>query len=279
MKKVLFTSLLVSVVLTSCVSKKQFTDLQAENDQTKSELVTAKANLAKFKLENERAISNSKSLQSQVDYLKNHNTQMLDRLQDLSILSNKESDNVKNTLNKINEQDKYIKGIRGAMARKDSMNMALVLNLKGALADVNDSDIQIKVEKGVVFISISDKLLFNSGSYRVSNKAVNVLGKVAKVLKAKPDIDVMVEGHTDNKTIKTAVLQDNWDLSVKRATSVVRILQHKFGITPVRLTAAGRSSYVPIAPNDTKADRAKNRRTRIIILPKLDQFFDLLKKQ
>jgi len=279
MKKVLFTALLVSVVLTSCVSKKQFTDLQAKNDQTNKELVTAKANLAKCKLDKEKDASNAKSLQAQVDYLKNHNTQMLDRLQDLSILSSKESDNVKSTLEKINEQDKYIKGIQSAMARKDSMNMALVLNLKGALADINDSDIQIKVEKGVVFISISDKLLFNSGSYRVSKKAVNVLGKVAKVLKAQPDIDVMVEGHTDNKTIKTAVLQDNWDLSVKRATSVVRILQHKFGINPVRLTAAGRSSYVPVAPNDSKSDRAKNRRTRIIILPKLDQFFDLLKKQ
>jgi chemotaxis protein MotB len=154
--------------------------------------------------------------------------------------------------------------------------MALVMNLKGAIGNMQDEDINIKVDKGVVFIDISDKLLFKSGKYEITPQAKEVLGKVATVLKSQPDIEFMVEGHTDNVAYKNGVLQDNWDLSVKRSTSVVRILQSEYGIDPAKMAAAGRSEYNPVADNSSAENRAKNRRTRIVILPKLDQFFKLL---
>jgi len=156
------------------------------------------------------------------------------------------------------------------------LNMALVMNLKGAIGNLDDEDINIKVDKGVVYIDISDKLLFKSGSYDVTDKAKTVLGKVALVLKNQPDIEFMVEGHTDNVPYHGGVLLDNWDLSVKRATSVVRILQNQYGLDPAKIAAAGRSQYKPLQDNSTKEGKAANRRTRIVILPQLDQFFKLL---
>jgi chemotaxis protein MotB len=162
-------------------------------------------------------------------------------------------------------------------SRRDSINLAVAFNLKKVLNNgLNDDDIQVNIEKTIVYISIADKLLFKSGSYKVSSRATSILKKVADVINAQPEMDVMVEGHTDSKTIKTDVLDDNWDLSVKRSTSIVRILQNEFDVTPARLIAAGRSSYVPLVENDTPENMAKNRRTKIIIMPKLDQFFDLL---
>lgn len=154
--------------------------------------------------------------------------------------------------------------------------MALVMNLKGAIGNLDDEDINIKVDKGVVFIDISDKLLFKSGKYQVTKEAMTVLGKVATVLKNQPDIEFMVEGHTDNVPYRSGVLLDNWDLSVKRATAVVRILQNEYGLDPSKIAAAGRGEYLPIADNSTKEGKAANRRTRIVILPQLDQFFKLL---
>ena len=153
------------------------------------------------------------------------------------------------------------------------------MNLKGAIGNLDDKDINIKVEKGVVYIDISDKLLFKSGSYDVTEKAKEVLGKVAKVLSNQPNIEFMVEGHTDSVRFKNNLLLDNWDLSVKRATSVVRILQNNYGLDPTHITAAGKSEYAPIADNTTAEGRAANRRTRIVILPQLDQFFKLLEKK
>ena len=154
--------------------------------------------------------------------------------------------------------------------------MALVMNLKGAIGNLDDKDINIKVDKGVVYIDISDKLLFKSGSYDITAQANTVLGKVALVLKNQPDIEFMVEGHTDNVSYKKGVLMDNWDLSVKRATAVVRVLQNQYGLDPAKMAAAGRGEYMPLTTNDTPEGRAVNRRTRIVILPQLDQFFKLL---
>jgi chemotaxis protein MotB len=153
-----------------------------------------------------------------------------------------------------------------------------VTSLKGVLGNIADEDIEINVEKGVVYVSISDKLLFRSGSFSVNKAAKDVLGKVAKVINDKPELEFMVEGHTDNVPIKVEGTQDNWDLSVRRATAIVRILQNDFGVAPERMTAAGRGEYIPVADNDSSAGRAKNRRTRIVVLPKLDQFYDLINK-
>ena len=204
---------------------------------------------------------------------------MLDRLSDLSVLSQSGAENIKKSLEALNEQNKYIKDLTGRMQAKDSMNLALVMNLKRSLNDVNDEDVTVEVKKGVVYISLSDKMLFKSGSYDIQTKAETVLGKIAKVVNDHNDPDILVEGHTDNVPINTACLKDNWDLSAMRATAVVRSLQRKYGVAPERMTAGGRSEYVPKANNATADGKSLNRRTEIVILPKLDQFFQLLEQQ
>jgi len=175
-------------------------------------------------------------------------------------------------------KDNMIFSLQTSLAQRDSLNMALVMNLKGAIGNLDDKDINIKVDKGVVYIDISDKMLFKSGSYNITDKASEVLGKVALVLKNQKDIEFMVEGHTDNVPFKKDDLLDNWDLSVKRATAVVRVLQNKYGLDPTKMTAAGRSEYQPLNTNETAEGKASNRRTRIVILPQLDQFFKLLER-
>jgi chemotaxis protein MotB len=219
-----------------------------------------------------------KSLEAQVVDLKANSNQILGQMKDLSIISGAQAESIKKSLDNIGVKDAYIKDLQSAINRKDSMNMALVINLKSAIGNIADQDINVKVDKGVVYVDISDKLLFKSGSYDVTEKAMVVLGKVASVINAQPEIEFMVEGHTDNVSFKSGVLEDNWDLSVKRATSVVRILQTKYHVPANRMTAAGRGEYVPIAPNTTSEGKAANRRTRIVIIPQLDQFFKLLEK-
>jgi len=215
-------------------------------------------------------------LTKQNAFLKENNTQALKQLQDMSVISAQQAQSITKSLENIVAKDVYIQDLQKAMQHKDSLNLALVMNLKGAIGDLNDQDINVKVDKGVIYIDISDKLLFKSGSYDVTEKAKTVLGKVATVLKNQPDMEFMVEGHTDNIPYKRGVLLDNWDLSVKRATSVVRILQNKYGLPPAKISAAGRSEYVSVADNNTPDGRAANRRTRVIVLPQLDQFFKLL---
>jgi chemotaxis protein MotB len=152
--------------------------------------------------------------------------------------------------------------------------------MKGASGNLDDQEINVKIDKSVVYIDISDKLLFKTGSYDITERASEVLGKVALVLKNQPNIEFMVEGHTDNVAYKGAgAIMDNWDLSVKRATAIVRVLQNKYGLDPAKMAAAGRAEYLPVAPNDTPEGRAANRRTRIVILPQLDQFFKLLERK
>jgi chemotaxis protein MotB len=203
----------------------------------------------------------------------------MEQLKDLSVITGAQAESIKKSLENIGAKDIYIRDLQGSIARKDSLNMALVMNLKGALGNLEDQDINVKVDKGVVYVDISDKLLFKTGSYDVTERAKVVLGKVAKVLAAQPEIEFMVEGHTDNVAISTDELNDNWDLSVKRATTIVRILQKSYGLDPKRMTAAGRSEYLPLSDNSTAAGRATNRRTRIVVLPQLDQFFKLLERK
>jgi chemotaxis protein MotB len=273
------------LVFTSCVSRKTLKAeqdkyaklntfyMQVQDDLRKCRVDEAEASRRKALLETEIT-----GLNKQVDFLKENNNTVLNQLKDLSVISSSQAESIKKSLDNIGAKDSYIQSLQSAIARKDSLNMALVMNLKGALSDINDTDVEIKVEKGVVFISISDKMLFKSGSSEVSDKAMTVLGKVAQVLNSKPEIEFMVEGHTDNVAIKNNCIADNWDLSVKRATSVIRILQNKFNIDPKRMTAGGRGEYIPLKTNDTAEGKAANRRTRIVILPQLDQFFQLLEK-
>ncbi|HEX2627410.1 MAG TPA: OmpA family protein [Chitinophagaceae bacterium] len=235
----------------------------------------------KSALEGDNATLNTKisDLNKQIDFLKANSTQALQQLQDLSVISAQQADNIKKSLENIGAKDAYIQTLQQSLQRKDSLNLALVMNLKGAVGNMDDQDINIKVDKGVVYIDISDKVLFKSGKYEVTSQAKTVLGKVAAVLKAQPDIEFMVEGHTDNVPYRSGVLLDNWDLSVKRATAIVRILQNQYGLDPAKMAAAGRSEYKPLVANDSPDNKAANRRTRILILPQLDQFFQLLEKK
>jgi chemotaxis protein MotB len=219
------------------------------------------------------------ALNKQNAFLKENSTQALKELENMSVISSTQAESIRKSLENIGAKDAVIQSLQSELAKKDSINLVLVQNLKGAIGDLGDSDINIKIDKDVVYIDISDKLLFNSGSYTVTSKAKMVLGKVAKVLKNQPDIEFMVEGNTDNVPYRRGDLLDNWDLSVKRATAVVRILQNQYGLEPSHISASGRSEYHPVAANDTPQGRALNRRTRIIILPQLDQFFKLLEKK
>ncbi len=258
-----------ALLLSSCVSQKKYNELETKQRETQDQLNTATVKLNSCLDEKER-------LNSQVATLNNTNAALLNNVGNLATLSKKEAENMERSLESIKEKDLAIRSMQDAMNKKDSVTLALVTSLKGALGNLNDEDIEINVEKGVVYVSISDKLLFDSGRYNVTSRAKEVLGKVATVVNNKPNIEFMVEGHTDDKAISTSMFEDNWDLSVKRATSVVRVLQDEFGVEPARMTAAGRSYYVPIASNETAEGRAKNRRTRIVVLPKLDQFYSMI---
>jgi chemotaxis protein MotB len=275
--------LLSSIFLFSCVSSKKYKAEQARYLQLNTTYTQLQASLKNCETEKDAVSRQKDLLQTEVDnlnkqvaFLKEHNTQTLKQLQDLSVITSSQAASINKSLENIGAKDVYIQDLQASMARKDSLNMALVMNLKGAVGNLDDKDINIKVEKGVVYIDISDKLLFKSGSYDITAGANTVLGKVALVLKNQPDIEFMVEGHTDNIAFKRGILLDNWDLSVKRATAVVRVLQNQYGLDPAHIAAAGRAEYKPITANDTEEGRAINRRTRIVILPQLDQFFKLL---
>jgi len=222
-------------------------------------------------------------LQQQVDQLKDQmnktqdaNTSLLDRMADLSVINKSGAESIQNSLENLTRQNAYIQDLTNKIHEKDSINFALVNNLKRSLVDQNDEDIQVEVRGSAVYVSIADDMLFQSGSAVISPKAESILAKVAQIINDHDAINVLVEGHTDNVPMSNDRVRDNWDLSVLRATSVVRELQTKHYVEPSRLTAAGRSYYVPKADNDTQAGRSKNRRTEIIITPQLDQFFKLL---
>ena len=262
---------MAALLLSSCVSNKKYAELEAKQRETQDQLNTATVKL-------NHCLEQKDQMTAQISTLNNSNAALMNNVGDLATLSKKEAENMERSLERIKEKDLAITKMQDAINKKDSVTLALVTSLKGALGNINDEDIEINVEKGVVYVSISDKLLFDSGRYNVTDRAKEVLGKVATVVKNKPNIEFMVEGHTDDKSIKTSMFEDNWDLSVKRATSVVRILQNEFGVEPARMTAAGRSYYVPVASNATAEGRAKNRRTRIVVLPKLDQFYGMIEE-
>jgi len=274
---------LLPLMLLSCVSSKKFKALQSKYDELsksdsalRNDLKNCNDKTADLTKQKSSCDDQVAALNKQIAFLKDNNTQALKQLEDMSVISTSQAQSIKKSLENIGAKDAYIESLQSALAHKDSLNMALVNNLKGAIGNLNDKDINIKVDKGVVYVDISDKLLFNTGKYDVTPRAQEVLGKVATVLKAQPDIEFMVEGHTDSRPFRRGVLLDNWDLSVKRATAVIRILQNKYGLQPSHMAAAGRGEYIPVASNDSDEGRAQNRRTRIVILPQLDQFFKLL---
>ena len=288
MKKTLLAVAML-FVLGSCASKKKMTaavnkanEIQIQLDKARADLNDCDSRTASLnndiKLKNDELTTKNnklKELEDQVEFLKKNNNSLLDRMSDLSVISKEGSESIKKSLEMMNVQGGQIRDLNASIQRKDSLNMALVLNLKRSLADVSDEDVQIEVKKGVVYVSLSDKMLFRSGYSVINSQAETVLAKVAKILNDCKEIEILIEGHTDNVPIATDKVADNWDLSVLRATSVARTLQKKYGVEPVRLIAGGRGEYLPKVANDSPANRSLNRRTEIIITPKLDQFFNL----
>ncbi|WP_010181863.1 OmpA/MotB family protein [Aquimarina agarilytica] len=280
MKNQILLGLLIVVGASSCVSKKKFVAMEENYLRTQNSLT--KTTFEKEQLESKFAQIEAKvsayndkiaSLTDANTTLSNENANKLSILPagDM-VVSKADISNMNNTLAKMDPSE-----VAEAKTLKDSMSLAVSHNLSNSVEglDTND-DVDIKVDETVVMITVSDKLLFNSGSFRVNSKAYPLLEKLANVIKSEPSMDVMIEGHTDSRTIRTDVLEDNWDLSVKRATSIIRLLQNKYDVAPEQLIASGRSSYMPLTDNTTKENRAKNRRTRIVILPNLGKFFSMM---
>ncbi|MGB0787963.1 MAG: OmpA/MotB family protein, partial [Marinirhabdus sp.] len=246
--------------------------------ETKDLLNTATVKLNVCNEERAALIAENDGLKSSVTLLKNTNGDLIRQIGSFTDLTKQGAENLERSLENIKEKDLTIRKLNEAVTRRDSVTIALVQSLKGAIGDLYDEDININVEKGVVYVNISDKLLFNSGSYEVTPLAYEVLGKVAQVVNNKPDFEFLVEGHTDDVPISNNCIKDNWDLSVLRATAVVRTLQNDLDVAPERMTAGGRGKYLPLTENSTPEGRAKNRRTRIVVLPKLDQFYEMIEE-
>ncbi|MGR3810117.1 OmpA family protein [Jiulongibacter sp. NS-SX5] len=287
--------LAATIAFSSCVSKKKYVDLESQLATAQASLNTCSDDLLKTKQDLTKAendLANAKAsaentarlreeqiadLRGQVADLQKLRDQQMEQVEGLTVLSKTANDNIDKTLSQLQERDQYIRLLQAAKTKADSINLALAVNLTNSLdVDIEDEDVEIKVDKTVVMINLSDKMLYRSGSARITARANDVLGKIAKIIKARPDLEVMVEGHTDSKSISTDCIQDNWDLSVKRATSVVRVLEENFDVPSSKLIAAGRGEAMPIASNETTEGRSTNRRTRIILMPKIEQFYDLL---
>lgn len=272
MKKILLLTVLSATMLTSCVSKKKYVELETELSNTQS-------NLQRTAMEKEEAQRKLDAIEARVaDYnakinsLKESNDEKME-MNDLTAMSNNTKAKMRATLAKVDPSE-----LAKAKTLEDSINLAVSYNLKKSITDDSESDdVQITIDKTVVMINVSDKLLFKSGSYRINPKANNLMEKLAEVINSEPSMEVMVEGHTDSQTmVPGSHIQDNWDLSVRRSTTIVRLLQDKYNVAPEKLIAAGRSSYAPLVENSSKENMAKNRRTRIVIIPNLDKFFALL---
>ncbi|MGH2666271.1 OmpA/MotB family protein [Flavobacterium sp.] len=271
MRKLVLLLSIISLITTSCGTKKKIAALEAHNKEIQDLLNTCTVKL-------NSCLTEKEAMSSQNEFLKKNNADLINNMGNMTTLTTQGAQNIEKALETIKEKDLKISRMQDALTKKDSVTLALVTSLKREVG-IDDPDININVEKGVVMISIADNLLFKSGSYDVSDRAKSVLAKVAKVVNSKPDFECMVEGHTDNVPIKNTVLLDNWDLSVKRATSIVRVLQNDLGVNPKQLIPAGRSYYIPLVENDTPENKAKNRRTRIIIMPKIDQFYEMIEKE
>ena len=277
MKKIVLLGASALLIFSSCVSKKEFTALEAKQKETQDLLNTATVKLNTC-LEDKSAVSARViALQEQLTNLKDTNKDLIESTKDMTVLTAKGASNLEKSLESLKEKDLKINRLQDALNKKDSVTLALVTSLKKEVG-LNDPDIEINVEKSVVFISLSDKLLFKSGSYNITSRANQILAKVATVINSKPNFEAMVEGHTDNVPYKKGVLLDNWDLSVKRSTAIVRALQG-LGVNPAQLIAAGRADYIPLVDNSTAENRATNRRTKILILPKIDQFYDMIESE
>ena len=265
----LFSLAVVSLMMTSCVSKKELVACQEENKALQANYVEAKEQLAAA---NARATSLEQQMKQQA-----RSTAALQRSLDKS-LNNANQNNVSidKLVDQINESNKYIRHLVDVKSKSDSLNMVLTNNLTRSLSKEELKEVDVQVLKGVVYVSLNDNMLYKSGSYEISDRAGETLAKIAKIITDYKDYSVLIEGNTDNVPITRENIRNNWDLSCLRASSVVQALQTKYGVDPKRLTAGGRGEYNPLTSNATDAGKSRNRRTQIIITPKLDEFMELL---
>lgn len=275
MRRVITATVLTAGLLTSCVSKKKYVALEGELNDTRSTLQKTQVEKEEIEEKYARIEERVADYNAKINSLRTENEGMME-MNDLTVMSKKTKEKMKSTIAKMDPEM-----VKGAETLEDSINLAVSYNLKQNISEGADADdIDINVDETVVMINVSDKLLFGSGSYRVTKEAQPLLKKLAEVINSEPAMEVMIEGHTDDRTmVKESYLQDNWDLSVRRATSIVRILQDKYNVEPSKLIAAGRSSYQPLVDNTNKENMAKNRRTRIVIIPNLDKFFAMLESE
>lgn len=275
MKRVITVTVLAATMLTSCVSKKKYVALEGELDNTRSELQKTRVEKEEIEDKYNKIEQRVAEYNAKINSLRTANEGMYEQ-NDLTVMSQQTKEKMRNTIAKMDPEK-----VKEAKTLEDSINLAVSYNLKQKISEgADEDDIDINVDETVVMINVSDKLLFNSGSSRVSQKAQPLLKKLAEVINSEPAMEVMIEGHTDDrKIVPESYLKDNWDLSVRRATSVVRILQDKYDVDPAKLIAAGRSSYQPLVDNTSKENMAKNRRTRIVIIPNLDKFFAMLESE
>lgn len=267
-----------AMALTSCVSSKRFNRLNDEHVALQKEYDATTAALNKARSDNQSLDALLAQTRKNNDELKQAYAAAMASLDKSLQNSNQGNVNISKLVDEINASNRYIKELVAAKSRSDSLNMVLTTNLTRSLSGDELRDVNVKVLKGVVYISLADNMLFKSGSYQISPRAMDILSKIAKIIKDYRDYDVLVEGNTDNVPISRPNIRNNWDLSALRASSVVQVLQDDFGVDPSRLTAGGRGEYNPIASNDTAEGRQLNRRTQIIITPNLDQFLDLIDK-
>ncbi|SDZ98959.1 OmpA/MotB family protein [Bizionia paragorgiae] len=278
MKKIILFGAVALLTLGSCVSKKEYLALEEKHKETQDLLNTATVKLNRCLADEAASAARAKELTERLADMRATNQALIETSKDMTVLTTKGATNLEKSLESLKEKDLKISRLQDALTKKDSVTLALVTSLKKEVG-LNDPDIEINVEKSVVFISLSDKLLFKSGSYNITNRAKEILAKVATVINGKPDFEAMVEGHTDNVPYRQREgLIDNWDLSVKRSTSIVRALQD-LGVAPSKLIAAGRSEYVPLVDNITAENRAINRRTKILIMPRIDQFYNMIEEE
>lgn len=271
MKRIFLVTLMAATTLISCVSKKKYVALEEDYNTTRSSLQQTQVEKEELERRLNAIEERVSDYNAKINSLTEENEEKLE-LNELTAMSEVNKRNMRETLRNVDATE-----LAEAETLEDSINLAVAYNLEQTISGGASEDVDISVDKTVVMINVSDKLLFKSGSHRVSRDAYPLLEKLAQVINSEPAMEVMVEGHTDSQTVvENSYLVDNWDLSVRRATAIVRLLQERFDVAPEKLIAAGRSSYKPLAENDTKENRAKNRRTRIVIIPNLDKFLALL---
>jgi chemotaxis protein MotB len=276
MKKNVFLIALAMGLMTSCASKKDLVNCQTENKSLTEKLQDAREDLA---AKNARITALEEQQRGMQQALQNAEAKYAALQQSLDkSLTNASQNNIsiEKLVDQINESNQYIRHLVEVKSKSDSLNMVLTNNLTRSLSNEELKEVDVQVLKGVVYISLADNMLYKSGSYEINSRAAQTLSKIAKIIKDYKDYDVLVEGNTDNVPIKKTNIRNNWDLSTLRASSVVQALQNDYGVDPKRLTAGGRGEYNPIASNDTELGKQRNRRTQIIITPKLDEFMDLI---